>query len=146
MGVGIAKELLTEGLCMELIHDLDREAKIVNGWYVSERQCELIGEGNRSACWKFLIDNLKRLRLSAKSYFKHGLMNHLPFLSLLDEDELVNQFYLDMLRGFIHLNIDHISAFVYCSFKYAGCGGFGDDLGAVEFKRGKLVFSIGGSL
>ena len=113
------------------------EVQTVRGWKVSARQCELITLGDRAAVDKFFADNLARLTVCARKFISNRVLFREPFAYLLDIDELVNQVYIDMRRGFLVMDMNYISALVSRSFRYAAVGGFGDELGAYEYKSRK---------
>lgn len=105
----------------------------VRGWKVSARQCELITLGDRAAVDKFFEDNLARLKRAAIK-FRYSPEIYDPCLYLLELDDLINQVYVDMRRGFLVMDMKYISALIFRSFRYATVGGFGDELGAYEYK------------
>ncbi len=112
------------------------EVLTVRGWKVSARQCELITLGDRAAVDRFFEDNLARLKRAAGN-FKYSPAAYDPCRYLLEIDDLINQVYVDMRRGFLVMDMNYISALVFRSFKFAAVGGFGDELGAYEFKPKK---------
>lgn len=112
------------------------EMQTVRGWKVSARQCELITLGDRAAVDKFFEDNLARLKRSAANYI-YSPAAYEPWRRMLEVNDLINQVYVDMRRGFLVMDMNYISALVFHSFKYAAVGGFGDELGAYEYKPKK---------
>lgn len=111
------------------------EMQSVNGWEVSARQCELITLGDRSAVDKFFEDNLKRLKICACAFLQSKQTYGESAYAFLEIDDLINQVYVDMRQGFLVMDMQNISALLYFSFKFAGVGGFGDELGAYEYKQ-----------
>lgn len=106
----------------------------VNGWKVSARQCELITYGDRAAVDLFFEDNLQRLTACARAYLRRATIFKQRSVELLELEDLINQVYIDMRRGFLVINMQHISKAVFHSFLFAAVGGFGDDLGAYKYK------------
>lgn len=119
----------------------NEEVLTVRGWKVSARQCELITLGDRAAVDKFFEDNLARLKRAAASYI-YSPTAFEPWRRLLEIDDLVNQVYVDMRRGFLVMDMNYISALVFRSFKFAAVGGFGDELGAYEYKPRKRAGAV----
>lgn len=119
----------------------NEEVVTVRGWKVSARQCELITLGDRAAVDKFFEDNLARLKRAAASYI-YSPAAFEPWRRLLEIDDLVNQVYVDMRRGFLVMDMNYISALVFRSFKFAAVGGFGDELGAYEYKPRKRAGAV----
>lgn len=118
------------------------EPQTVKGWKVSARQCELITLGDRAAVDKFFEENLQRLTACARKYLRRGYIFKQRSVELLELDNLINQVYVDMRRGFLVVNMQHISEALFHSFRFAGVGGFGDDLGAYEYKPRKRAAAV----
>lgn len=113
------------------------EVQTVKGWKVSARQCELITLGDRAAVDKFFADNLARLTVCARKYLQMQRFYNNGAVALLEVDDLINQVYVDMRRGFLVMDMQCIGALAYRSFRFAGVGGFGDELGAYTYKPRK---------
>lgn len=113
------------------------EVQTVKGWKISARQCELITLGDRAAVDKFFADNLARLKSCAVGFICRSKLLREPFYNFLEVDDLINQVYVDMRRGFLVMNVNYISALVSHSFRYAAVGGFGDECGAYTYKPRK---------
>ncbi|MGN0812782.1 MAG: hypothetical protein ACI4MQ_04640 [Candidatus Coproplasma sp.] len=118
------------------------EVQTVKGWKISARQCELITLGDRNAVNKFFEDNLKRLKICAWAFLRSRRLFTNSNFAFVEVDELINQVYVDMRRGFLVMDMQHISALAYRSFRFAGVGGFGDELGAYTYKPRKRVEAV----
>lgn len=118
------------------------EVQTIKGWKISARQCELITLGDRSAVDKFFSDNFKRLITCARAYLRRKILFNDTTVYFLDVDELVNQVYVDMRQCFLVMDMQHISAIVFHSFRFACVGGFGDELGAYTYKPRKRIEAV----
>ena len=120
------------------------EPQTVKGWTASPRQIMLMRTGDREAVDKFFADNYKRLRGCAYTYINRG-----DFLGawgrerlLLDVDELINQVYVDMRCGYLQIEFEHMSKYIFHSFNYAAVGGFGDEKGAYTYHPRKKAAGV----
>lgn len=113
------------------------EAQTVKGWKISERQCELITLGDRAAVDKFFEDNLARLTACVRKYLHIQRLYNNGAVALLEVDDLINQVYVDMRCGYLVMDMQCVGALAWRSFRFAGVGGFGDELGAYTYKPRK---------
>lgn len=116
------------------------KVQTVNGWKISEKQCELITLGDRSAVDAFFKENFDRLKICARAFVNSMYTGYNG--GLVEVGDLINQVYVDMRRGFLVMDVQHVSNIVYHSFRYASVGGFGDELGAYVYKPVKRIEAV----
>ena len=110
----------------------------VDGFKITAEQCNAMNNGDREAIDKFFAENGRRLMYIARYVLRHdGIIIQLDkkynryMPALVEIEECINQFYIDLRRGFHVLTMvsKHISRAASYSFKYVGVGGFGDEDG-----------------
>lgn len=109
---------------------------LLDGWDITPEQIRLINSPRHPfhsvAVTAFYDVNFKRLRRMACAFIRHS-----PYLlNVIDESDLTQQFYVDLLSGFVKLQHDteNIRTVIYRCFKYAAVGGLEDVEDVKEFR------------